>query len=66
MMSEIMHIPGKIWNYLNSHSESTIYKMKKDLGLPDSLVYIGIGWLVKEDKLNIKREGGSIKVSLKK
>ncbi|MFH1824081.1 MAG: winged helix-turn-helix domain-containing protein [Candidatus Firestonebacteria bacterium] len=65
MMDEIMHMPGKIWHYLNSNGESTIYGMKKDLGLPDSLIYIGIGWLVKEDKINIKREGGSIKVSLK-
>jgi hypothetical protein len=65
MMDEIMQVPGKIWHYLNSHGESTIYQIKKEIKLPDSLIYMGIGWLAKEDKINIRRDGGSIKVSLK-
>lgn len=65
MMDEISRVPGKIWEYLDKNGESTVYKMKKDLNIPDSMIYIGIGWLVKENKLNIRRDGGSIKVSLK-
>ena len=64
MMDEVVKAPGKIWAYLSEHGETSVYKLKKDLNLPDSMLYIGIGWLAKEGKLEIKREGGSLKVKL--
>jgi hypothetical protein len=64
-MDEIKEIPGKIWQYLSDKGEISVYKVKKDLKIPDSYLYIGIGWLIKEDKLTIKRDGGSLKISLK-
>ncbi len=64
MIEEVFSTPGKIWSYLSEHGETSVYKLKKDLKLPDSMLYIGIGWLAKEGKLEIKREGGSLKVKL--
>ena len=65
MMQEIVEAPGKVWEYLKSAGESSVSKIKKDTKMPDSLVYIGIGWLAKEDKVAVRRDGGSIKISLK-
>ena len=64
MMEEVLGVPGKLWSYLKEHGETSVYKIKKDLKLPDSMLYIGIGWLLKEGKLEIKRDGGSLKVRL--
>ncbi|OGF47730.1 MAG: hypothetical protein A2231_03400 [Candidatus Firestonebacteria bacterium RIFOXYA2_FULL_40_8] len=64
MMDEVLNAPGKIWSYLKEHGETSVYKIKKDLSLPDSMLYIGIGWLAKEGKLEISRNGGSLKVKL--
>jgi hypothetical protein len=65
MMDEVTGAPGKVWGFLKTAGESTISAIKKGTGMPDSLIYIGIGWLAKEAKINIRRDGGSIKVSLK-
>ncbi|MEI7904201.1 MAG: winged helix-turn-helix domain-containing protein [Candidatus Firestonebacteria bacterium] len=65
MMQEIIEAPGKVWLYLSSAGESSISKIKKDTKMPDSLIYIGVGWLAKEGKVYVRRDGGSIKVSLK-
>ena len=64
MMEEVVKVPGKVWAYLSEHGETSVYKLKKELNLPDSVLYIGIGWLAKEGKLEIKRDGGSLKVKL--
>ncbi|OGF44289.1 MAG: hypothetical protein A2452_05705 [Candidatus Firestonebacteria bacterium RIFOXYC2_FULL_39_67] len=64
MIQEFLSSPGKIWTYLREHGESSVYKMKKDLSMTDSMLYIGIGWLAKEGKLDIRRDDGSLKVRL--
>lgn len=56
---------GKIWEFLNEHGEVTVLKLKTNLKLSNSLVCMGIGWLAREDKVNIKTSKKDCKVSLK-
>jgi hypothetical protein len=65
MQVEIDHAAGTIWRYLNEHSELTLSKLKQGTKLSDPLLFSGIGWLAREEKLNFNTEGRSARVSLR-
>lgn len=65
MIDKIGTTAGKIWEFLNEHKETTILKIKTNLKLSNSLVCIGIGWLAREGKVNIKTGKKDYKISLK-
>jgi hypothetical protein len=51
-------IAGEIWNLLNVRGELSISDVISEINTPPSIVYLGLGWLAKEDKLEfVKREG---------
>ena len=55
---------GQVWNYLHQGGESTISKMAKDLRQKDNIVYMGLGWLARENKVAIRQDKRAIKVKL--
>jgi len=57
---------GKIWHYLDENGESSVTKITNETGLGKNEVQRAIGWLLKEDKLNIESNGRAETVSLKK
>ncbi|KAF3982242.1 MAG: winged helix-turn-helix domain-containing protein [Methylococcales symbiont of Hymedesmia sp. n. MRB-2018] len=56
---------GKIWEYLNNKDATSVSKVTKETGLSKNEVQRAIGWLAKEDKLNIETEGRTELLSLK-
>lgn len=56
---------GKIYNYLADNGEVTFSKMKKDLDLKGNFADLGLGWLAREDKVDISKNGNSVKVKLR-
>ena len=56
---------GEIYNYLNNNGESTFSKMKKELDLKGNFADLGLGWLAREDKVEISKKGTSVSVRLK-
>jgi len=51
-------IAGEIWNLLNVRGELSISDVISEINTPPSIVYLGLGWLAGEDKLEfIKKEG---------
>ena len=62
--SQIIESAGKIYNYLSDKGEVTINKLRKDMDLDDNFTYMGLGWLSREDKIQIERKGAYTKVSL--
>ena len=56
---------GQIYNYLNSNGESSFSKMKKELDLKGNFADLGLGWLAREDKVEISKKGASVSVRLK-
>jgi hypothetical protein len=51
-------IAGEIWNLLNIRGELSISDVISEINTPPSIVYLGLGWLAGEDKLEfIKKEG---------
>ena len=65
MQAEIDRAAGTIWRYLNERGEITLSKLKQGAKLPDQLLFAGIGWLAREEKLNFTTEGRSVRVSLR-
>ena len=65
MQAGIENAAGTIWRYLNEHGELTLRKLKQGTTLSDQLVFAGIGWLAREEKLNFITEGRSVRVCLR-
>ena len=55
----------QIYNYLNNNGETTFSKIKKELDLKGNFADLGLGWLAREDKVEISKKGSSVNVRLK-
>ncbi len=42
---------GRIWNALNETEGLTLKEIKKATKLKDKELYLGLGWLLREDKI---------------
>lgn len=47
---------GAIWQALEGQNSLTQKEIKKIAKLKDKEFYLGLGWLLREDKLNINQE----------
>lgn len=56
---------GEIYNYLHTNGTTTFAKMKKELDLKGNFADLGLGWLARENKVDIQQKGPAVKVSLK-
>lgn len=65
MQGEIDNAAGMIWRHLHEHGETTLSTLKQHTKLSDQLVSMGIGWLAREDKLSITKEGRTVRVALR-
>lgn len=65
MRDTIGDAAGKIWHYLNENGDASVSKVTSETGLGKNEVQRGIGWLLKEDKLNIETVGRAETLSLK-
>lgn len=57
---------GQIYNYLaENNGEASLSKMKKELDLKSNFADLGLGWLAREDKVELAKKGNSLTVKLK-
>lgn len=56
---------GKIWNALNGTEGLSTAQIKKAAELADKDLYLGLGWLLREDKVATTEVKGKVVVSLK-
>ena len=57
---------GNVWNALNENGAMTGKDLKKAAKLKnDKELYLALGWLIREDKVEIAEEAKEIKVTLK-
>jgi hypothetical protein len=56
---------GEIYEYLHTNGTTTFAKMKKDLDLKGNFADLGLGWLARENKVDIQQKGPAVKVSLR-
>ena len=63
--AQVGETAGKIWNVLNHEGPQTIAQLKKKLDGSGELLSFALGWLAREDKVDITQEKKFIKVALK-
>ena len=57
---------GQIYNYLaENEGSATFSKMKKELDLSGNFAELGLGWLAREDKIEISKKGNSMSIKLR-
>ncbi len=56
---------GDIWNYLNTSGPQSITKLINALDAPRDTILQALGWLAREDKIQIDDDSRSRVVSLK-
>ena len=66
MINKIGITAGQIWKYVDKNGEVTALKLKSALGITSTVLYMGIGWLAREGKINIVEYAKGYKISLKK
>jgi len=56
---------GRIWHLLNDEGPQTFPQLKKKLNGSGEVVSFALGWLAREDKVDISQEKKNITVALK-
>ena len=56
---------GKIWHLLSEEGPHTVSQLKKKLNGSGELVNFALGWLAREDKVDIKHEKRVFTVALR-
>jgi len=64
MSEQVGILAGKIWNFLNAKGEVPVLELKTKLGVPNSLLYLALGWLMREEKIYVKKEKKAYRVGL--
>ncbi len=56
---------GQVWHLLNSNGPQTLPQLKKKLDGTGPLLDFAIGWLVREDRVDISRENRTLRLRLR-
>jgi len=65
MIESVGNTAGKVWHLLDDQGPQTLAQIKKKLGGSGEVVGFALGWLAREDKVDITHEKKSFKVALK-
>ena len=66
MTETVGTLAGAVWTALNENGALASKDLKKAAGLKsDKELYLAMGWLLREDKLNVAEDGKNITLSLK-
>jgi hypothetical protein len=56
---------GKVWQYLHEHGKTSLSGIEKAVKAPRGVVFMAIGWLAREGKLEFGQEKRTTQVWLK-
>ena len=66
MFHTIGESAGEIWRILKDEESLSISAVARRVKQPQSVAYMGIGWLAREDKLTFTETKQGISISLKR
>ena len=64
MREAIGEAAGKVWRYLGAQGSRSVSQIQRDTRLSQSLTYLALGWLAREDKVRFAQERRALLVSL--
>ena len=56
---------GRVWQVLSDQGPQTLAQLKKRLNGSGELVTVALGWLAREDKVDISQDKKNLRVALK-
>jgi Winged helix-turn-helix domain (DUF2582) len=62
---EIGETAGAIWQVLSSEGPQTFAALMEEVDAPQSIFFMAVGWLSREDKLQFESANGDYLISLK-
>jgi winged helix-turn-helix protein DUF2582 len=65
MNKEIGTMAGAIWRALETNGETSLAKLKKDLKAASPLFDWAVGWLAREDKIDLIQDKRTVRICLK-
>jgi Winged helix-turn-helix domain (DUF2582) len=65
MKNAVGETAGKIWETLSAHGPQTLAQLKKKVDGSGDLVNFALGWLAREDKIDIVAEKKTFRVQLR-
>jgi hypothetical protein len=65
MQNDIGETAGKVWQALSDEGPQTVVQLKKKLKASNELLYFALGWLAREDKVEIVSAQKSFRVQLR-
>jgi len=63
--AQVGETAGKIWHLLDDGGPQTLAQIKKKLNGSGELVVFALGWLAREEKVDISQDKKSFKVALR-
>jgi hypothetical protein len=66
MILKIGETAGKVWKFLEENGEASLAQIKKGVKGDPNLILQAIGWLAREDKVQIEKKERFITYALKK
>ena len=65
IIHKIGETAGRIWRTLEQQGQLRLPALKKQVPVPESMLYLALGWLAREDRVEIEPDGRSYRVGLK-
>lgn len=65
MIEVIGETAGEIWQLLNAEGPLSLSAIVGKIKRPQTMVYMGVGWLAREDKLEFTKTNRGTSVSLR-
>jgi hypothetical protein len=65
MIEEVGEVAGKIWQFLNERGELSISRVISEMNVSQTIAYMGLGWLAREDKIEFIKRNRGVFVRLK-
>ncbi len=65
LQGEVGETAGRVWHLLDQGGPQTLTQLKKKVGVAAELLPFALGWLAREDKVDIVREKKDFRVQLK-
>jgi winged helix-turn-helix protein DUF2582 len=65
LKNQVGETAGQVWQLLSTEGPQTLTQLKKKLNGTSELLDFAIGWLAREDKIEITNEKKSVRVQLK-
>jgi len=64
MREAIGDAAGKVYRYLEAQGSRSVSQIQRDTRLSQSLTYLALGWLAREDKVRFAQERRALLVGL--